>query len=340
MSDVAPELEIPFFEFMNQVLADQDLPARAFHVAYVIAGKVKEKGHAYMSLGYLAQRLQFHEEGRGVRDLVHALRDRGHIRVTVRPGQTNQFWLLKRAANADGDASKSEQPRHAYAGVDNTKPRHECAGERNEPRHKCAPHPGTNAPPIYELNIDPRSVEGVERLSNVDPLPSVQPNADGDRRSGDAAAAERNRRRSAMEPDAEPSAHDLADASSAGLDDATCRMEWRKFRDHYLANGREQADWHAAWRRWLGKIPEFQASRRRGAGLLRPLPRATQPCRSISPSPAAHPADLLNQDQRRAFAAKLAALGRLGADGPRRDGLVASPPVSEPAHGRPAGDAP
>ena len=71
--------------------------------------------------------------------------------------------------------------------------------------------------------------------------------------------ASRAKAHSPIAEDAEPDDVQRRDAISRSLDLATFRFEWAKFRDHHRAKGSLMADWHAAWRTWIGNMGQFQA---------------------------------------------------------------------------------
>lgn len=71
----------------------------------------------------------------------------------------------------------------------------------------------------------------------------------------------REKRRSAIAEDAQPTPKDRDAATAAGLSEGEFRSQWAKFRDHHRAKGSLMADWPAAWRTWLGNIGQFQPAR-------------------------------------------------------------------------------
>jgi hypothetical protein len=73
--------------------------------------------------------------------------------------------------------------------------------------------------------------------------------------------AKRAKAKTQIREDAQPTEQDVEAAERVGLDAATFRSEWRKFRDHHLANGSLMADWPAAWRKWLSNVGKFQPAR-------------------------------------------------------------------------------
>ena len=44
---------------------------------------------------------------------------------------------------------------------------------------------------------------------------------------------------------------DIRFATDKGFDEPRIKLEYQRFCDHATANGRRQADWHAAWRTWV-----------------------------------------------------------------------------------------
>ena len=44
---------------------------------------------------------------------------------------------------------------------------------------------------------------------------------------------------------------DVKFAADRGFDEPRIKFEYQRFCDHATANGRRQADWHAAWRTWV-----------------------------------------------------------------------------------------
>jgi len=44
---------------------------------------------------------------------------------------------------------------------------------------------------------------------------------------------------------------DVRFAADRGFDEQRIKFEYQRFCDHATANGRRQADWHAAWRTWV-----------------------------------------------------------------------------------------
>jgi uncharacterized protein YdaU (DUF1376 family) len=70
--------------------------------------------------------------------------------------------------------------------------------------------------------------------------------------------ARRAKARTQIEENAQPDEKDRVVAAEHGLSAEQFRTEWRKFRDHHLAAGSLFADWHAAWRKWCGNIPQFR----------------------------------------------------------------------------------
>jgi hypothetical protein len=80
--------------------------------------------------------------------------------------------------------------------------------------------------------------------------------------------AKRAKARSQIDENAQPDEKDHVTAAEHGLSAELFRSEWRKFRDHHLAHGSLFSDWHAAWRKWCGNIPQFQQSNAR-AGPVR-----------------------------------------------------------------------
>ena len=61
----------------------------------------------------------------------------------------------------------------------------------------------------------------------------------------------RAKAKTAIDPDAQPTAADLDHAQTAGVD---LRIEWPRFRDYHLANPKGSADWPASWRTWCGNV--------------------------------------------------------------------------------------
>ncbi len=79
-----------------------------------------------------------------------------------------------------------------------------------------------------------------------------------------AVPAEKPKRakpKSQLSENAQPDEIQRRDANERGLDQQTFRAEWQRFRDHHRAKGSVMADWHAAWRTWLGNIGKFQPAR-------------------------------------------------------------------------------
>lgn len=76
--------------------------------------------------------------------------------------------------------------------------------------------------------------------------------------------ASRAKPRTQISEDAQPTPKDISAAEEAGLNSATFREQWAKFRNHHRAKGSLMADWQAAWRTWLGNISEFQRQPRAG----------------------------------------------------------------------------
>ncbi len=75
--------------------------------------------------------------------------------------------------------------------------------------------------------------------------------------------AKRAKPRTQIDENAQPSDRDREAAADVGLSADQFRVEWRKFRDHHRAKGSLMADWGAAWRKWIGNIPEFQRANAR-----------------------------------------------------------------------------
>jgi len=75
--------------------------------------------------------------------------------------------------------------------------------------------------------------------------------------------AKRAKARTQIDENAQPDEKDRVTAAEHGLSAELFRSEWRKFRDHHLAHGSLFSDWHAAWRKWCGNIPQFQQSNAR-----------------------------------------------------------------------------
>jgi hypothetical protein len=160
-------------DWIDKVLADHSLPARALHVALVIARHVNRQSRiAWPSQSTIAASIGFHEHGRGVRDLIHALESHGFLEVS-KPGRggSSRYRLISpsdRARRLCGALTKTVRPdqdRHKAAGQD----RHKAAGQDRNPaeapdfsaqdRHKRAGQTGTNVPVIL-LN------EPIENLSS------------------------------------------------------------------------------------------------------------------------------------------------------------------------------
>ncbi len=167
---VAAGVMVDRLTWLRAVLADHDLPARALHVAFVIAEHVnKRSGIAWPSQATIAARLGFHADGRGVRPVVGALQDRGFLdvkkpgrggsiryRLTIPPKAGSDAGQAVEVAppTAAGQDEQAGQDRHKQAGQD----RHKQAGlDPNTPktasmggqdRHKRTPQTGTFVPVI------------------------------------------------------------------------------------------------------------------------------------------------------------------------------------------------
>jgi hypothetical protein len=75
-----------------------------------------------------------------------------------------------------------------------------------------------------------------------------------------APRSKRNRPRSQIDPNAQPTEADREAASTSGLDPPAFRSEWQRFRDHHRAKGSVMADWPAAWRTWLSNRKRFNGA--------------------------------------------------------------------------------
>lgn len=87
----------------------------------------------------------------------------------------------------------------------------------------------------------------------------------------------RAKSRTQIAEDAQPDERDRTEAERRGLSKDQFRLEWRKFRDHHRAKGSLMADWHAAWRKWLDGMANFQPA---AAHIARSPPTAQQPTQS------------------------------------------------------------
>jgi len=70
-------------DWLNQVLADHDLPNAAFKVAYAISRHMNEAGEYNRGTTLLARRAQVTQ--RSLRALIKSLAERGHLEI-IRPG--------------------------------------------------------------------------------------------------------------------------------------------------------------------------------------------------------------------------------------------------------------
>lgn len=70
--------------------------------------------------------------------------------------------------------------------------------------------------------------------------------------------AKRARAKTSITEDFQPDEKHRTIAAEYGLSNELFRTEWRKFRNHHVAEGSTFSDWHAAWRKWCDRIAEFQ----------------------------------------------------------------------------------
>lgn len=87
---------------------------------------------------------------------------------------------------------------------------------------------------------------------------------ENDRSSSDAAPAKKGRPISARIPlpdDWTPPLDEVAASQEFNLSVKTVRLETEQFRDHHRKVGNLFADWNAAWRGWMRRVPEFTPTR-------------------------------------------------------------------------------
>ena len=69
------------------------------------------------------------------------------------------------------------------------------------------------------------------------------------------------RRKSRLPAEWLPSPEDVAYAKAQGFGEAEIHRQAELFRDHWLANGETKDDWHATWRNWIRRAPDFERTR-------------------------------------------------------------------------------
>lgn len=112
-----------------------------------------------------------------------------------------------------------------------------------------------------EATVAPTPPEVSPKDNKSNPLPN--PPSEPSLCSGSDAPrkAKRAKPKTQISEDAQPTERDRKAAEDAGLGLELFRSEWRAFRDHHRAKGSLMADWSAAWRTWLGRMPQYQPSR-------------------------------------------------------------------------------
>ena len=76
-----------------------------------------------------------------------------------------------------------------------------------------------------------------------------------------------------------PNETGLACARKRGWDDGYIRSEVERFKDHAMAKGRMQVDWHAAWRMWVNSPFQQKEAANGPKGRMETDPRSDNPCK-------------------------------------------------------------
>lgn len=144
-----------------------------------------------------------------------------------------------------------------------------------EPLTKC-PEPLTKCPPTRDIAMSP------------EPSVNHQENHQGNHQGGARA-----KRPHALPEDFAPNETDQRFAVEHNFSESAQASELEKFRLHYEAHGKPMKDWHAAWRNWLLKVPDF-ARAPNGTARASPHGSGKEPtpiARSIKPGEHAAPFD-------------------------------------------------
>ena len=104
----------------------------------------------------------------------------------------------------------------------------------------------------------PSEVPPKDNISNPSPT-TLEPSL----RSGSARKRAPAKRKTGIAEDAQPDEAQRKVAAEFGLSVPEFRHEWAKFRDYHRKHGNLFSDWVAAWRSWLRKRPEIEASNAR-----------------------------------------------------------------------------
>lgn len=175
-------------------------------------------------------------------------------------------------------ASGVEEPRKAVSGVINFPTKSEVQNDTPEGhiRSDSLPHPGRPWQEPRKAASDDTAIDTAKekKVSKfIGPASQTKPTIDPDQIDLEEVIAQvvdgeviepgtakpkppRKKPKTAFDP-ATFGPDDLAYALRAGMTDQQARAEFVQFRDHHLSKDNRFADWHAAWRTWVGNALKF-----------------------------------------------------------------------------------
>lgn len=125
-----------------------------------------------------------------------------------------------------------------------------------------------DAPPCNALQpLPPAPLPPLQSVTPVTPLeksrvdPPIGPPTGGEPEQAPRRTRSRKQPARAMPEGWAPRPEELTEGAKHGFSAARVQAEAERFRDHHQAKGNVFADWHAAFRKWLGNAKKWDAER-------------------------------------------------------------------------------